>query len=66
MHTAVTAYIMFANTLFHINGYLSFLRRYCPALITAVALYLPYYLWFAGYLRTKFQIPASVVAGCRP
>jgi hypothetical protein len=56
------SYIMFANTLFHVTATVV-LRRYCPGLITAVTLYLPYFFWFAGYLRTKFQIPLSVVAG---
>lgn len=56
------SYVMFANTLFHVTATVA-LRRYCPGLITAVALYLPYFFWFAGYLRTRFQIPASVVAG---
>jgi hypothetical protein len=55
------SYIMFANTLFHVTATLV-LGRYCPGLITAVALYLPYYFWFVGYLRTKLQIPTVVVA----
>jgi len=54
------SYFMFANTLFHVTATVV-LRRYCPGLITAVALYLPYYLWFARYARSGLQIPSGVV-----
>jgi Protein of unknown function with HXXEE motif len=55
------SYCMFANTLFHVTATVV-LRRYCPGLITAVALYLPYYFWFAKYARSRLQVPAGVVA----
>ena len=55
------AYFMFANTLFHIAATIA-LGRYCPGLITAMALYLPYYFWYAQYLRSSFSVRlASVV-----
>jgi hypothetical protein len=56
------SYIMFANALFHVAATVV-LRKYCPGLITAFALYLPYYFFFAGYVRTRLQIRTSVVAG---
>jgi hypothetical protein len=56
------SYIMFANALFHVAATVV-LRKYCPGLITAFALYLPYYFFFAEYLRTRLQIRTSVVAG---
>jgi hypothetical protein len=51
------SYFMFANTIFHVTATLA-LRRYCPGLITAVALYLPYFAWYARYLRTSLSVHA--------
>ena len=44
------SYFMFANTIFHVTAILA-LHRYCPGLITALALYLPFYFWYTRYLR---------------
>ena len=56
------SYFMFANTLFHIAATLA-LRRYCPGLITSVGLYLPYFCWFTAYVKARFHIRNSVIAG---
>jgi hypothetical protein len=54
------SYFMFANAIFHITATLA-LRRYCPGLITALTLYLPYYFWFTRYLRTRLSMhPATI------
>ncbi len=48
---------MFANTIFHVTAILA-LHRYCPGLITALTLYLPFYFWYAWYLRTRVSMYA--------
>lgn len=54
------SYFMFANTIFHVTATLA-LRRYCPGLITALALYLPFYLWYTRYLRIRLSMhPATI------
>lgn len=55
--------LMFTNAIFHISG--AFVDgRYVPGLITAVALYLPYFSWlFARGVREKrLSVAASVAA----
>jgi hypothetical protein len=56
------SYFMFANTVFHITATLA-LRRYCPGSFTAVGLYLPYFFWFAGYVKSRFQSRTRLIAG---
>jgi len=47
------SFLMFANALLHITGSLVD-QTYTPGLITAIVLYLPYYLLIlAGILKTK-------------
>lgn len=53
------SYFMFANAIFHIVATLA-LGRYSPGTITAAVLYLPYFAWFARYLRTR--VPVWTVA----
>jgi hypothetical protein len=53
------SYFMFANAMFHIVATVV-LRRYSPGTITAAALYLPYFIWFVVYMRTRF--PAWSIA----
>jgi hypothetical protein len=54
------SYFMFANAIFHVTATLA-LRRYCPGLITALTLYLPYYFWYTQYLRTRLSMhPATI------
>lgn len=52
------AYFFFANGLFHIIATVV-LRRYSPGVITAVALYLPYFVWFVRSIRTR--VPAWAI-----
>ena len=54
------SFFMFANSIFHITATLA-LHRYCPGLITALTLYLPYYLWFTRYLRTRLSMHAVTI-----
>ena len=51
------SFFMFANAIFHVTATVA-LHRYCPGLITALALYLPYYWWFTRYLRTSLSMHA--------
>src|SRR4030095_16763858 len=55
--------LMFANSLFHLAG--AFVdRRYVPGLVTALALYLPYYLWlFVKAVKSDRVQPAILVGG---
>jgi Protein of unknown function with HXXEE motif len=53
------SYFMFANAIFHIVATVA-LRGYSPGTVTAAALYLPYFGWFASYLRTR--VPAWAIA----
>ena len=46
------SYFMFANAIFHIVA-TAVLRRYSPGTITAAVLYLPYFVWFVLYMRTR-------------
>jgi Protein of unknown function with HXXEE motif len=55
------SYFMFANAIFHVTATVA-LHRYCPGLITALALYLPYYFWYARYLRTHLSMHAVTIA----
>jgi hypothetical protein len=55
------SYIMFANTIFHVTA-TTMLHRYCPGLITAVLLYLPYFFWIVEYFKSRFRIQARTVA----
>ena len=63
-------FLMFANAIFHITG--AFVdRRYVPGLVTAIALYLPYYSWlFIRAMKSKrvgvpVMIAAAVIAYLR-
>ena len=55
------SYFVFANAIFHVTAIVA-LHRYCPGLITALALYLPYYFWYTRYLRTKLSIHGVTIA----
>jgi len=55
------SYFMFANAIFHVTATLA-LHRYCPGLITALALYLPFYLWYTRYLRTRLSMGRITIA----
>ena len=55
------SFLMFANALFHLVGALVD-RAYMPGLVTALLLYLPFYIWVAtNTLRTR-RVSAGVVA----
>jgi hypothetical protein len=53
------SYFMFANAIFHIVATVA-LHSYSPGTITAAVLYLPYFVWFTSYLRTR--VPAWAIA----
>jgi len=56
-------FLMFANAIFHITG--AFVdRRYVPGLVTAIALYLPYYSWlFIRAMKSKrVGVPVMIAA----
>ena len=55
------SYFMFGNAIFHVTAIVA-LHRYCPGLITALALYLPYYFWYTRYLRTNLSMHAVTIA----
>jgi Protein of unknown function with HXXEE motif len=55
------SYFMFANAIFHVTATVA-LHRYCPGLITALALYLPYYFWYTRYLRTTLSMHPVTIA----
>ena len=55
------SYFMFANAIFHVTATVA-LNRYCPGLITALALYLPYYFWYTRYLRTNLSMHPVTIA----
>ncbi len=54
------SYFMFANTIFHVTAILA-LHRYCPGLITALTLYLPFYSWYAWYLRSRLFMHGATI-----
>jgi hypothetical protein len=54
------SYFMFANAIFHIVATVV-LWRYSPGTITAAALYLPYFVWFVLYMRTRIRLWAIAV-----
>lgn len=55
------SFLMFANALFHLVGALVD-RAYMPGLVTALLLYLPFYIWVAtNTLRTR-RVSTGVVA----
>ena len=54
-------FYMFANAIFHMTATLV-MMRYCPGVITAVALYVPFCTWFGRYLTTRFRIGPDIVA----
>ena len=55
------AFLMFANAVFHIVATVVH-QRYCPGVVTATLLYLPYFLWLAALVRKRFAVglPALV------
>jgi hypothetical protein len=55
------SFYMFGNAIFHVTAIVA-LHRYCPGLITALALYLPYYFWFTRYLRNNLSMHAATLA----
>jgi hypothetical protein len=55
------SFYMFGNAIFHVTAIVA-LHRYCPGLITALALYLPYYFWYTRYLRTNLSMQAVTIA----
>jgi len=56
------SFLIFANALLHITGSMVD-RSYTPGLITAIVLYLPYYLLIiARILKTK-RMKAGILAG---
>jgi len=55
------SYYVFGNAIFHVTAIVA-LHRYCPGLITALALYLPYYFWYTRYLRTSLSMQAVTIA----
>lgn len=54
------SYFMLANTVFHVTAILA-LHRYCPGIVTALALYLPYYVWYQQYLRTRLSMHSATI-----
>jgi len=51
------SFVMFANTVFHITATL-ILGRYCPGLLTALTLYVPFFYWYIRHLRTRMAVGA--------
>ena len=51
---------MFANAIFHIAGGLVD-RQYVPGLVTAVLLYIPYYLWLFVKAVKSERVNSSVL-----
>ena len=59
-------FLMFANALFHVAGALVD-GRYVPGLVTAVLLYLPYYLWLCvRALKSRRVKAAALLAAAVP
>jgi len=59
-------FLMFANALFHIAGSLVD-GRYVPGLVTAVLLYLPYYIWlFVRALKSRRVTAAALLTAVVP
>jgi hypothetical protein len=55
------SYFMLGNTIFHITATFA-LHRYCPGLLTALALYLPFFIWYQRYLRTRLSMHPAIIA----
>jgi hypothetical protein len=55
------SYFMLANALFHVIA-TTVIGRYCPGLITAVLLYLPYFAWLVRYLRRDLHVRIEALA----
>jgi Protein of unknown function with HXXEE motif len=59
---AWASFLMLANALFHVAGALRD-RAYMPGLVTAVALYVPYYVWILHVVRRERRLsPAALLA----
>lgn len=59
-------FLMLANAVFHITGSLVD-GRYVPGLITAVLLYLPYYIWlFVRAVKSRRVTAAALLAAAVP
>ncbi|MEW6073571.1 MAG: HXXEE domain-containing protein [Planctomycetota bacterium] len=54
------AFLMAANAVFHLAATLVY-RRYCPGVITASALYLPYFGGFLFLVIRRLRVPGRVV-----
>jgi hypothetical protein len=60
------SFLMLANAVFHIAGSLVD-GRYVPGLITAVLLYLPYYIWqFVRAVKSRRVTAAALLAAAVP
>jgi hypothetical protein len=51
--------LMFANAIFHIVATLVH-ATYCPGVVTATVLYLPFFLWFFRMVYKKLDVPLSL------
>jgi len=54
------SFLMFANALLHITGAIAD-RAYMPGLVTAVLLYLPFYLWVVSRIVRTRRLPSGVI-----
>lgn len=64
------SFLMLTNGLLHVTATVLY-RGYSPGLITAVVLYLPYFAWYATWLRRSFSVAwstllATVALGAAP
>ena len=51
------SFLMFANAIFHLTGTVVH-RRYSPGVVTAAALYIPYFIWFLWLVCRRFAVSA--------
>ena len=56
-------FLMLANALFHIAGSLVD-GRYVPGLLTAILLYLPYYLWLSVMAVKSRRVKFTAASAC--
>jgi hypothetical protein len=55
-------FLMLANAVFHLVAAVVHVR-YCPGVVTATVLYLPYFAWFFWVVVRHLRVPALVAVG---
>lgn len=55
------SFLMLANAIFHITGTIVD-RGYVPGLVTAILLYLPYYVWVAAQVMRSRRVAPGLMA----